>query len=270
MLSYAPRTLLLKGVCALSQCVRLLNTTSSLTAQNTRAADKTTPESSGHAPYEGGAYTPVTKQLWAQRLSWEQTVEQPAVSATDTTNATAATQGADASMTPRPPKKFTVTYPFTTDHTLHEMYRNPWGYLRIGRLLEDLDSLAGTVAFTHCHITGHPSPLLVTASVDAIHLAQRIRLSSDVMLSGQVVWTGRSALDIRVELCQEPHAPEPSLVALFSFVSLDPATKRATAVPALQPTTPEEETWFRTRQEVADARKAARQAQKDKQTKSKC
>lgn len=28
-------------------------------------------------------------------------------------------------------------------------YRNPWGYLRIARLLEDLDSLAGSIAFQH-------------------------------------------------------------------------------------------------------------------------
>lgn len=28
-------------------------------------------------------------------------------------------------------------------------YRNPWGAVRIGRLLEDLDSLAGNVAFRH-------------------------------------------------------------------------------------------------------------------------
>lgn len=28
-------------------------------------------------------------------------------------------------------------------------YRNPWGYLRIARLMEDLDSLAGSIAFQH-------------------------------------------------------------------------------------------------------------------------
>jgi hypothetical protein len=28
-------------------------------------------------------------------------------------------------------------------------YRNPWGFVRIGRILEDLDSLAGTIAFSH-------------------------------------------------------------------------------------------------------------------------
>lgn len=31
-------------------------------------------------------------------------------------------------------------------------YRNPWGHARIGRLLEDLDSLAGNVAFLHWYI----------------------------------------------------------------------------------------------------------------------
>jgi hypothetical protein len=30
-----------------------------------------------------------------------------------------------------------------------QQYRNPWGFLRMGRLLEDLDSLAGSIAFAH-------------------------------------------------------------------------------------------------------------------------
>ena len=41
-------------------------------------------------------------------------------------------------------------------------------------------------------------PLLVTASVDAIHLRQRLDLSKDIQVSGQVVWTGKSAMDIRM------------------------------------------------------------------------
>jgi len=28
-------------------------------------------------------------------------------------------------------------------------YRNPWDFMRMGKLLEDLDSLAGSVAFRH-------------------------------------------------------------------------------------------------------------------------
>jgi hypothetical protein len=93
---------------------------------------------------------------------------------------------------------------------------------------------------------------------------------------GQVVFTGGSSLDIRMELLQvsvsetevafqnqstlcglhrinvdgphtdpplhlqqEPHAPEPSLIALFSFVLLDPATRRPAPVPPLLPQTPQ-------------------------------
>ena len=45
-------------------------------------------------------------------------------------------------------------------------------------------------------------PLLVTAAVDAIHLRRRLDLHKDVQVSGQVVWTGKSAMDIRMQLTQ--------------------------------------------------------------------
>lgn len=63
---------------------------------------------------------------------------------------------------------------------------------------------------------------------------------------------------------QEPHAPSPSLVALFSFVLLDPITKRPAKVPQLQPVTPQEQQWAAERAAVAAARKAARKAAQGK------
>jgi acyl-CoA hydrolase len=51
----------------------------------------------------------------------------------------------------------------------------------------------------------------------------------------QVVWSGRSSLDIRMELRQQQGTPaEPSLAALFSFVALDPVTKKAIPINPLQ------------------------------------
>eukprot|EP00198_Chlamydomonas_reinhardtii_P000778 XP_001690113.1 thioesterase-like protein [Chlamydomonas reinhardtii] len=165
------------------------------------------------------------------------------------------------------------------------MYRNPWGHMRVGRLLEDLDSLAGNVAFQHCYTGrgassggGSGLPLLVTAAVDEIALTHPLLLARDVVVRGQVVWTGRSALDIRMQLFQgkqlptrpsQPdtdtvtaqHEPAPSLEALFSFVHLDPATRKASPVVQLAPQTPEQQAAFAERQAVADARKAARQKQ---------
>lgn len=37
-------------------------------------------------------------------------------------------------------------YNFSFDLILHEQYRNPWNNIRIGKLVEDFDALAGTIA----------------------------------------------------------------------------------------------------------------------------
>ena len=69
-----------------------------------------------------------------------------------------------------------ITYPLSTDENLADTYRNPWGQVRAGRLLEDLDALAGTVAFDHCQTPGEPDLHIVTASVDRIVYRHRPNL----------------------------------------------------------------------------------------------
>ncbi|KAI8462884.1 MAG: HotDog domain-containing protein [Monoraphidium minutum] len=198
-----------------------------------------------------GAYTPVTKRLWAERLQWHTRGE--------AAQAPGAPAPAGAAPGPRPPEATGVVYPFTADEGLVECYANPWRGVRIGRLLEDLDSLAGSVALRHCAVPGRRPPHLVTAGVDAIHLKRPLLLDRDLTLEGQVAWTGRSSLDIRMTLAQPGPHPGPSLVAIFSFVSLG-GDGRATAVPPLAPATDEQRVLFAERQAVADARKAARAA----------
>ncbi len=44
--------------------------------------------------------------------------------------------------------------------------------------------------------------MLVTASVDRIELVSRLDLSRDLVMRGQVVWTGRSSMDICMQLFQ--------------------------------------------------------------------
>jgi hypothetical protein len=48
----------------------------------------------------------------------------------------------------------TVTYEFTKDPFLCQSYENPWGFFRKGKLLEDMDALAGNIAFKHCERDG--------------------------------------------------------------------------------------------------------------------
>lgn len=39
-----------------------------------------------------------------------------------------------------------ILYRFSSDYILREQYRDPWNEVRIGKLLEDLDALAGTIS----------------------------------------------------------------------------------------------------------------------------
>jgi acyl-coenzyme A thioesterase 9 len=44
----------------------------------------------------------------------------------------------------------------------------------------------------------------VTASVDAITLQAALPIDQDLVMGGQVVWTGKSSLDIRMEVTVRP------------------------------------------------------------------
>ena len=49
--------------------------------------------------------------------------------------------------------------------------------------------------------------MLVTASVDQIQMASRLQLSQNLIMRGQVVWTGRSSMDICMQLFQARSSP---------------------------------------------------------------
>ncbi len=59
---------------------------------------------------------------------------------------------------------------------------------------------------THSHTRslepGLPAPTLVTVAVDAIEYTPPVTLHADAKCRGQVVFTGGSSLDIRIELLQ--------------------------------------------------------------------
>ena len=60
----------------------------------------------------------------------------------------------------KPPSKsrVEVEYLFSQNELLLETYRNPWGQMRFGKILEDLDALAGNIAFSHVN---DPGPVIV-------------------------------------------------------------------------------------------------------------
>ena len=75
-------------------------------------------------------------------------------------------------------------YQFSSDLELREEYSNFFGGLRIGKILEDLDLVAGKVAYSHTQ--GWERRLgIVTAACDRIDLSGALPNTSDLHLLGR-------------------------------------------------------------------------------------
>ena len=217
--------------------------------------------------------TAVTTRLWQARL------EAAKLAGVDQNPATMLAQ---EKLVPKPPIRTTVGYNFEHDNDLREAYRNPWNEVRIGRVLEDLDSLAGNIAFAHCDdadVATRPQ-LLVTASVDRVRLLRPLRLKEDMTLTGAVAWVGTSSIVIRMEAWPADHPdaptdpdvhnptatdrggkkneyePGPSLTADFTFVARDSVTNKGAPVNPLVPETDEQRDLFERTARRVEAKRA--------------
>lgn len=155
-----------------------------------------------------------------------------------------------------------VVYNFASDPLLGDQYASPWGTMRYGKLLEDLDALAGNVAFKHANDDDPLTrlPVLVTASVDRIRLRPgvSIPLNKNYILTGRVIWVGKSSMQIRMDLSDEHK--QSLLTSNFTFVARDPVTGRSHQINYLKVQTDEEKRLFDNAQESNERRKRNRSA----------
>lgn len=87
--------------------------------------------------WPGMHHSPVTTALWEARSSiFERLLDPPK---------DAPPQSELLTKTPSQSRTI-VIYNFSSDFILREQYRDPWNEVRIGKLLEDLDALAGTIS----------------------------------------------------------------------------------------------------------------------------
>lgn len=159
-----------------------------------------------------------------------------------------------------------VSYPFSTSLHLRDEYVGNTGKVLVGKLLEDLDALAGNVSFDWCSETldsNGDAPALVTAAVDKITLDRPLPITEDVHLSGRVIWTGTSSLLVRMTMRagSRPGEGDHLMDADFVYVALDRATKKTAKVPQLVPETPEDKDLFE-----LGARQAAQQKERRNKT----
>ncbi|KZP19840.1 Thioesterase/thiol ester dehydrase-isomerase [Athelia psychrophila] len=146
-----------------------------------------------------------------------------------------------------------LVLPFKSNTALLDSYTNASGGIRVGKLMEHLDSLAGSIAYKHLlgptvsalgpvHERGF---YLVTASVDRLDMLAPLYPVRDIRLSGQVIHTGRSSIEVavRMEALGADHAEGEKTIMLgrFSMVCRDATTHTARAVNPLLISTPEED-----------------------------
>ncbi|GJR79037.1 acyl-coenzyme A thioesterase 9, mitochondrial-like protein [Tanacetum coccineum] len=206
--------------------------------------------------WPGMYHSPVTNALWqARNVIFD--------------NATVGTNG-DLVVNKSPgDSRTTILYPFSTDYILREQYRNPWNGIRVGKLLEDLDALAGTISFKHCfnHAGMADSLLLVTASVDKMVIKKPILVDDDLKILGAVTWVGRSSMEIQLEVIQsseETSVPQDSqaLIANFTFVARDSKTGKSAIINQITPETEKEKLLWQEAEERNKLRKEKRKQQK--------
>ncbi|CAL5063360.1 unnamed protein product [Urochloa decumbens] len=219
--------------------------------------------------WPGMYHSPVTNALWEARASIFERMMDAGNGAAD---GDAGEQRAPTELLVKTPaqSRTSIVYKFATDDILREQYRDPWNQVRIGKLLEDLDALAGTIAVKHCSDEDSTTrPLLVvTASVDKMELKKPIRVDTDLKIAGAVTYVGRSSIDIQIEVTQvdqdgDNNQSDPiALTANFTFVARDSKTGKSAPVNRLSPETEREKQLFSEREARDKMRKRKREEQK--------
>lgn len=132
---------------------------------------------------------------------------------------------------------------------------NPLGNMLGGRVLHYIDMAAAVAAIRHA---GNPC---VTASFDSVDFLTPIHVGEACILRAKVTWTGRTSLEVYVEVHAEnllTGERRHTTTAFTTFVAVDPATGRPAPVPPVAPETEEEKRMFEGAVMRRDARLARR------------
>ncbi|KAM3586127.1 hypothetical protein VKS41_002656 [Umbelopsis sp. WA50703] len=149
--------------------------------------------------------------------------------------------------------------PLKSSPNLLEEYIFFDGRIRLGKILEDLDALAGAIAYKHVDNPPEAPPVtIVTASVDRLDLLLPNQ-PEDLRLSGHVAYVGKSSMEMEKIKNYNPtqtiSAKPPNdfsaisadtlLATRFTMVAIDSATLKSVKVNSLKLLTPADHRLFR-------------------------
>lgn len=147
---------------------------------------------------------------------------------------------------------------FRDEPEVLEGYISSWGGIRIGKVLEDLDSLAGEASYKHV-LGSRPTEsdhelnpiFIVTASVDRLDLLEHLRADRNYRLNGMVIYVGSSSMEVLVTVEDvsdvedgKSESARAVLTGRFTMATRNAATGKAQSIPPLQIQNPAEEELF--------------------------
>jgi len=135
-----------------------------------------------------------------------------------------------------------ITIPLS-DSLFREKYLNTNGTIRIGQLLENLDTFAVIISYKHnssIESSDGRSPYsIVTAMVDELVIYNpKMQSDVDMVMQGVVSWVGKSSMEISMYVFQ---LDELILDTKFLMVARDPSGSKAAFVHPLKVTSDEEQ-----------------------------
>ncbi len=121
------------------------------------------------------------------------------------------------------------------------------GGLRIGKLFEHFDLVAGKVAYAHAQ-SWERGLGIVTAACYRIDLTGSLPSHSDLQLLASFNWVGRSSMEVGIRIFTKSENDWKRLARVF-FIMVFRRGGRAEEVNPLTPQTPEEQRRFKEGQE---------------------
>ena len=159
--------------------------------------------------------------------------------------------------------------PFKDDADLRAMYIDMDGGVRMGKVLEDLDAMAATVAYLHCSQPAFKSDFpmtILTAAVDRIEMRHLgIPANQNMRIRAMVTWVGHSSMEISLSVDGGVDSVgadasasnfKQMAMARFIMVARSKDGKQAMPVNTLELGSDRERAIFRAGQSLAEARKA--------------
>ncbi|MBT6637836.1 MAG: hypothetical protein HOB42_07700, partial [Candidatus Marinimicrobia bacterium] len=147
--------------------------------------------------------------------------------------------------------------PFSTDLELRERYINFFNGLRLGKLLEDLDLIAGQVAYRHTE-GWERGMTIVTAACDRIDLLGELRSDRDLQLLSSINWVGRSSIEVGVKISSK-EGDSWKRVARAYFIMVARREGKAEPVNSLEAVSMDEQRRFRESEQRQQERRSISQ-----------